>query len=145
MWNIKFFEELSLVELEEILRLRQSVFIIEQQSLFRDIDGQDADSVHIFSKENESITSYCRLIIDDDITIGRVIVNPDYRGQGKGRKLFNYAVEYIQANYPDKAIYITAMCYLEEFYESFAFEHISERYEIAGHMHVDMNLMPVGH
>lgn len=85
--------------------------------------------------------SYCRLLIEDIITIGRVIVNPIHRGEGKGRELFKYAIKYAQNNFPHLPINITAMCYLEKFYESFGFVHISERYDIAGHMHVDMELI----
>ena len=41
MWHIRRFEELSLEELAEILRLRQRVFILEQESLFEDIGRSD--------------------------------------------------------------------------------------------------------
>jgi|SRR5699024_11147642 len=140
MWSAKKFEELSLREVEEIFRLRQSIFIIEQKSLFVDIDGQDINALHIFHKKNERVISYCRFIIGDSITIGRVIVNPIDRGNGKGRELFRYAVQYAQDYFPDLPINITAMCYLEKFYESFGFVIISERYDVAGHMHVDMVL-----
>src|SRR5699024_4806342 len=140
MWNVKRFNELSLIELEAILRLRQSVFIIEQQSLFYDIDGKDRNAIHIFLKKEESIVSYCRITMNEQITIGRVVVNPIYRSHGEGRKLLEYTVEYIQQNFSKAPIHITAMCYLEEFYRSFGFEHISERYEIAGHLHIDMKL-----
>src|SRR5699024_5289609 len=142
MWMIKKFDELSKVETEEIFRLRQTVFIIVQKSLFIDIDGQDVNAIHIFYKKNNSIVSYCRLIIDNSITIGRVIVNPEYRGVGKGRELFEFALEHIKNNYPTSTVDITAMCYLEKFYESFGFEYNSERYDIADHMHVDMKLEP---
>lgn len=140
MWSIKVFDELSLLELEQILRLRQDVFIIEQESLFTDIDGQDSNAIHMFSREDEEISSYCRMIITDSVTIGRVIVNPNKRNMGRGKELFTFAVDYIKKEMPSSVIKITAMSYLEEFYKSFGFEFVSPRYDIAGHQHVDMEL-----
>lgn len=141
MWNIKKFQELYLSELEEIFKLRQSIFIIEQKSLFNDIDGLDNEAIHIFFKENDLITSYCRLIINDNIDIGRVIVHPEYRGKGKGKELFQYALNYCNNHYQSLSIHIAAMSYLEEFYRSFGFKSVSEMYDIAGHTHVDMKLI----
>ncbi|WP_031547939.1 GNAT family N-acetyltransferase [Salinicoccus luteus] len=140
MWHIRRFDELSLEELEEIYRLRQTIFILEQESFFADIDGEDREAVHIFHKEDGSITSYCRITTNGKIVIGRVLVNPGHRGGGRGRKLFDHALAYIRREYPSSPIDITAMCYLEDFYESFGFRRISERYDISGHLHVDMAL-----
>ncbi|WP_271399230.1 GNAT family N-acetyltransferase [Salinicoccus roseus] len=140
MWHIRRFEELSLEELAEILRLRQRVFILEQESLFEDIDGRDGEAVHIFHQEGDMIKSYCRITKSDKIVIGRVLVNPDYRGEGRGKELFDYALEHVKQEHPSTPVAITAMCYLEGFYETFGFRRISERYDIAGHQHVDMAL-----
>ncbi|WP_342388746.1 GNAT family N-acetyltransferase [Salinicoccus bachuensis] len=140
MWHIRRFEALSLEELEEIYRLRQTVFILEQESLFADIEGGEREAVHIFHEDDGIITSYCRITTDGKVVIGRVLVNPRHRGEGGGRELFGYALEYARREYPSSTIAITAMCYLEEFYESFGFSRASERYDIAGHMHVDMVL-----
>ncbi|KIH71439.1 GNAT family N-acetyltransferase [Salinicoccus roseus] len=140
MWHIRRFEELSLEELAEILRLRQRVFILEQESLFEDIDGRDGEAVHIFHQEDGEIKSYCRVMQADKIVIGRVLVNPDYRREGRGKELFDYALAHVKQEYPSTPVVITAMCYLEDFYETFGFRRISERYDIAGHQHVDMAL-----
>ena len=84
--------------------------------------------------------SYCRITKSDKIVIGRVLVNPDYRGEGRGKELFDYALEHVKQEHPSTPVAITAMCYLEDFYETFSFRRISERYDIAGHQHVDMAL-----
>lgn len=140
MWHIRRFEELSIEELTEIFRLRQEVFILEQESLFEDIDGEDGEAIHIFHQEDDMIKSYCRITKSDKIVIGRVLVNPDYRGEGRGKELFDYALEHVKQEYPSTPVAITAMCYLEDFYVTFGFRRISERYDIAGHQHVDMAL-----
>lgn len=50
-WNIKSFEELSNIELYEILKIRNEVFIIEQNCHYLDLDDKDYKSFHIFVKK----------------------------------------------------------------------------------------------
>lgn len=142
MWYVKNYNELELDELEQILGLRQDIFILEQESFFRDIDGKDQQSLHIFKKPDSDIHAYCRMEIQDRVLISRVIVNPKHRGNGMGRELFQYAVDYARKAHPDKTIQIIAMAYLHEFYESYGFKAISDKYDIAGHDHIDMELTP---
>ena len=50
---IKTFSELSATELYEILRLREAVFIVEQNCPYPEADGKDPDAVHFwYSGEN---------------------------------------------------------------------------------------------
>lgn len=142
MWYVKSYNELELDELEQILGLRQDIFILEQESFFRDIDGKDKDSLHIFKKEDSDIHAYCRMEVDDRVVISRVVVNPKHRGNGIGRELFQYGVNHGRKQYPEKTIQIIAMAYLLEFYQSYGFKVISEKYDIAGHNHLDMELTP---
>ena len=142
MWYVKNYNELELDELEQILGLRQDIFILEQESFFRDIDGKDKDSMHLFKKTDSIIRAYCRMEVGDKVLISRVVVNPKYRGNGMGRELFKYAVDYAREQYPEKQIQIIAMAYLLEFYESYGFKVISDEYDIAGHNHIDMVLTP---
>ena len=142
MWYVKNYNELELDELEQILGLRQDIFILEQESFFRDIDGKDKDALHIFKKKDGDIHSYCRMEVGDRVVISRVVVNPKHRGNGQGRELFQYAVDYGRKQYPEKTIQIIAMAYLLEFYQSYGFKIISDEYDIAGHNHVDMELTP---
>lgn len=142
MWYVKNYNELELDELEQILGLRQDIFILEQESFFRDIDGEDKDALHIFKKTDSDIRAYCRMEVSDKVLISRVVVNPKYRGNGKGRELFQQGVDYARKQYPEKQIQIVAMSYLLEFYESYGFKVISDEYDIAGHDHIDMALTP---
>ena len=40
-WTIKRFDELTLDELYDILQLRNEVFIVEQNCVYKDLDGKD--------------------------------------------------------------------------------------------------------
>lgn len=140
MWYIKEFDELSLNELEQIFRLRQSIFILEQKSYFEDIDGKDSESIHIFSKNDGYISSYCRVTVKDNIVLGRVTVHIDFRKNGKGREMLNYSLKYLEEKHPDKDIEIVAMSYLRKFYQSFGFITTSDIYIMDGDQHENMIL-----
>lgn len=141
MWYQKYFNELELIELEQIFRLRQSIFILEQKSFFEDIDGKDNSAIHIFNKTEGSIWAYVRLLVyDDKIVLGRVTIDQNNRGNGNGRLLLNQALDYIQQKHPNKNIEIVAMSYLKDFYSSLGFKSISKVYIIDNHPHEDMIL-----
>ena len=72
----KKFEELTLEELYEILKLRSEVFVVEQNCIYNDIDGKDKTSFHVIIKENNEITAYLRVlppgISYENAALGRV-------------------------------------------------------------------------
>ncbi|QQD85651.1 GNAT family N-acetyltransferase [Jeotgalicoccus sp. ATCC 8456] len=141
MWYIRQFDELNLYDFEQILRMRQSIFILEQKSFFEDIDGNDKKAIHIFNKENDNIWAYVRLLIyDDKIILGRVTVNKAKRGNGSGRQLLTKALEYCDNHFPNKNIEIVAMSYLRKFYNSLGFVSTSDVYIMDDHPHEDMIL-----
>lgn len=141
MWFHKKYNNLTLDELEQIFRLRQSIFIIEQKSFFEDIDGNDKNAIHIFKKEENEIWAYVRLLIyNDKIILGRVTVKRKNRKNGNGRLLLNEALSYINDYYPNKNIEIVAMSYLKEFYKSLGFKTVSDVYYMDNHPHENMVL-----
>ena len=60
---VKTFDELSTSELYEILKLRQDVFIIEQQCIYPDIDQKDSNSLHVFVKDQNEMVAYLRVLV----------------------------------------------------------------------------------
>jgi len=66
MWLIRKFNALTLNEMKQIFRLRQSIFIIELKSYFEDIDSKDSSAIHMFNKDKEIIRAYCRVLIHDE-------------------------------------------------------------------------------
>ena len=45
---IRTFDKLSTAELYEILRLREAVFIVEQNCPYPEADGKDPEAVHLW-------------------------------------------------------------------------------------------------
>lgn len=142
MWHIKKYNQLELTELEQILKLRQSIFILEQESFFEDIDGKDQEAIHIFNKDNGKVWAYTRILVyEHHVILARVTVNKNKRGDGSGRMLLEFALEYLNEEFPTKDIHIVAMSYLRNFYKSFGFKTTSEVYYMDDDPHEDMILI----
>ncbi len=67
------FEELSPDALYEILRFRQSIFVVEQRSPYPDLDGLDQEAWHLLLRAEGELVGYLRLI-PRPLRIGRVAV-----------------------------------------------------------------------
>ena len=52
---IKKFNELSIEEMYEILKLRVNIFVVEQKCPYEELDGKDDKCIHLFYKENDEI------------------------------------------------------------------------------------------
>lgn len=126
-------------ELYDILRLRFEVFVIEQNSIYEDIDGKDRNATHLFYTENGDIIAYSRVYeIEDYYKIGRVVVKKSRRGEQLGQMVFKKSMEYIKREDHSPTIKISAQDQLREFYKNFGFEVESEIYDDGGVPHVDM-------
>lgn len=138
----KKFNELTLEELYEILKLRSEVFVVEQKCIYNDIDGKDLTSSHIIIKENGKIKAYSRALQPgvsyEDASLGRVLVSPDARGKGYAKIIVTKGVEYILNNFNTTKITIGAQEYLKNFYSEIGFKPISEVYDEDGIPHLDM-------
>lgn len=138
--NVKRFEELSVYELYKILKLRSDVFILEQQCLYPDIDGNDPSAYHVFITEDDEIIAYCRIlpphVTMDHVTIGRVVSK--YRGYHLGEQVMKLAMDVIPRYFDDDAITLEAQCYAEGFYEKLGFQRISDEFLEDGIPHIQM-------
>ena len=141
-WKIKKFKDLSLDKLYEILKLRNKIFIVDQKSIYQDCDDKDKKSYHLFCEEDGKIICYLRIlekgISYEEISIGRVLVNENFRGQKLARQSMVKAIEFIENVLLEKVIIISAQSYLVKFYESLAFRVNSEIYKLDGIQHIEM-------
>jgi ElaA protein len=140
------FDELSSADLYEMLRFRQSIFVVEQRSPYPDLDGLDQSAWHLLLRTDGEISGYLRLITRPGppplLGIGRVAVAPLLRRLGLGRKLINEALRFCHAHYPGQALTLGAQLRLVRFYESFGFAAASEPYDDFGVMHIEMTRSP---
>ena len=88
---VKRFEELSLEEIYEILKVRVSVFVVKQNCAYQELDDKDQYSYHVFLKDDMGIKAYLRVIDKgvsfEDVSIGRVLTLE--RGCGLGNRILS--------------------------------------------------------
>lgn len=141
-WQCLTFAELTSERLYQILKIRQEVFAVEQQSVYLDVDGKDIEALHLFTTRGTDIIAYCRLLPPGlkypEPSIGRVLTAPSARGSGTGRALMQYALEVCNTHYQGSGIRISAQLYLEDFYSSLGFSRCSEPYGEDGIPHIEM-------
>ncbi len=149
-WRISTFKELTTEELYAILRLRQQIFVVEQQCIYQDCDGQDRNAHHLTgwhdSEEQPGLIAYLRILAPEEkhkkISIGRVLTHPKFRKKGVGREIMTRCLLSIKELYPESLVRISAQQYLIQFYESFGFRVTSDGYEEDGIPHIEMTLNP---
>ncbi|WML32898.1 GNAT family N-acetyltransferase [Clostridium sp. OS1-26] len=141
-WELKKFEELKVEEIYKILKIRNEVFIVEQQCAYQDCDSKDENSYHLYLENNGEIIAYLRILKKgvsyDEISIGRVLVHKKYRGKGISREMMLKAIKFIELNLNEKEIKIQAQSYLVNFYGSLGFKETSNEYLEDNIPHIDM-------
>ena len=141
-WRDHAFAELSVYELYAIVELRERVFVVEQACVYRDADGIDPVSRHLWLEDRGGILAYARIVPAGAkmpaVSIGRVIVAPEGRGTGLGRDLMRRALDAIRAHHGSVPVALGAQAHLEKFYGSLGFARTSEVYDDDGIPHVDM-------
>ena len=65
-FTAKNFNELSSLELYEILKARSQVFIVEQNMRCQDMDGVDLTARHFALLKDGKVLAYLRAFYDDD-------------------------------------------------------------------------------
>ncbi len=146
--EIKHFDELSTDELYEILRIRNDVFVVEQNCVYQDCDKKDKRAHHLMCIHEGKLVAYLRILDKDvsfsEISIGRVCVDMKSRKKGLSKAILSRAIEYIEEDLKCGKIRISAQEYLTAFYMSFGFAPVSDVYLEDGIPHVEM-LYASGH
>jgi ElaA protein len=135
------FETLMAGDLYELLRFRQSIFVVEQRSAYPDLDGLDQTAWHLLARVEGALAGYLRLV-PAPLRIGRVAVAARLRRHGLGRRLMEEALLFCREHYPDLQVALTAQAHLVPFYRGLGFEPTGEPFDDFGLTHVDMELRP---
>ncbi|WP_323122229.1 GNAT family N-acetyltransferase [Burkholderia alba] len=142
-WRWKPFAKLSAGEVYQLLSARSDVFVVEQNCVYRDIDGADADAWHLGAYDDAGrLACYLRVLLPDaadpDIRIGRVLTTQAFRGMGLGNVMLDEALKRIRAQWPDTPISLHAQAHLQTFYGAFGFAPSSDIHDEDGIPHVWM-------
>ena len=136
----KLFRELTVDELYELLRVRAEVFVVEQDCVYQDLDGDDQVSVHLWLTDGGKVVALCRVCPAgthmEEVSIGRVITTE--RGKGYGKRIMLEGIKVAQEHFNAKRIDIEAQEYARSFYEQVGFRQSSEPFMLDGIPHIRM-------
>ena len=139
---VKQFNELTNEELYQLLRLRVSVFVVEQNCPYMELDDRDQAALHVWFEDREGIQAYLRILaagtVSEHVTIGRVIAVR--RRCGLGSRILSEGIRIAKEALGAEKIYVEAQVYAKEMYEKQGFLQISEEFPEDGIPHVKMLL-----
>lgn len=144
-FQLYFFQDLKPNLLYKILKLRQNVFIIEQNCIYDDIDNKDEQSQHLCLLHNEALIAYSRLVPSSPThplpSIGRIVVAPEFRKQQLGKKIILKSLNIFRESGESK-VYIEAQYHLTKYYQTFGFKEKGKPYDLDGitHIHMEVNM-----
>lgn len=144
------FSQLNGCQLYYLLRLRQQVFVVEQNCPYLDADGLDQQALHLFCRSRKTtgdeLVGCLRILAPGSRfstpSIGRLATSPAVRHKGLGRMLMQQAMQRCLSTYPGQTITISAQLYLAGFYTSLGFTAIARPYDEDGIPHIDMVFRP---
>ena len=138
--HIKTFHKLTTDELYELLRVRSEVFVVEQNCVYLDLDGDDQNSIHLWMTKGERTVALARVCPAGthmkEISIGRVITTE--RGKGYGKQIMLHAIDAAIEHFDAKCIDIEAQEYARGFYESVGFQQSSDTFMLDEIPHIKM-------
>lgn len=140
-------ESFSALEIYEIIKAREAVFVVEQNCPYQETDNMDLYAWHLSTFFNGEFAAYTR-VVDPGVkynqpSIGRVMTLKKYRKLKIGRLLMEEAIRFTELKFPERGIKIGAQVYLQNFYESLGFQSTSkEPYDEDGILHIDMIKKP---
>ena len=116
------------VALYRILWLRVSVFVVEQQAAYPEIDGRDL----------EPGAELMWIVEDDEVLATLRILCGDARGRGLAARLMEAAIERCAHLARDLPIDLDAQLQLEQWYGRFGFVRTGDAYQEDGIPHIPM-------
>ncbi|MBL4765327.1 MAG: GNAT family N-acetyltransferase [Colwellia sp.] len=138
-WQTKHFNELSLDQLYDLLKLRVDVFVVEQRCYYPDLDSEQNQldrhqkTLHLLGYQGSTLVAYLRILAQGQsypnyISIGRVATAKSVRGSGLGHELMSAGLKISQQHFANQSIKISAQQHLLKYYQHHGFEQVSAMY-----------------
>ena len=142
--SVKDFNSLSTKEIFDMYKLRNQIFIVEQNCAYQDVDDKDLVALHLLIMDNKELVGYSRILPPNtsykEPSIGRVAIRENYRKKGVGKLLMNRSMEETKLKYKNQAIVISAQLYLLKFYRDLGFYEEGSQYLEDDIPHIKMRL-----
>ncbi|GAA1798445.1 GNAT family N-acetyltransferase [Nocardioides hankookensis] len=133
------FEQLDAATAYAVWRLRQDVFVVEQECPYPDLDGRDDEpgTRHVVMDEDGAVVGYARVLDDSDAwRIGRVVLAPSARGRGLADAVMDVALQLSKG----RDVVLDAQSPLAGWYATFGFEVDGPEFLEDGIPHLPMRL-----
>jgi predicted GNAT family N-acyltransferase/RimJ/RimL family protein N-acetyltransferase len=127
--------------LYRLLWLRVTVFVVEQQAAYPEIDGRDIEpgAELLWASEGDDVLATLRILREPENTrIGRVATAARARGRGIAADLMRAAVELLDAETPGIPVLLDAQAHLAGWYGRFGFVVSGPPFAEDGIPHVPM-------
>ena len=136
----KYFNELTVKELYDLLQLRSEVFVVEQDCVYQDIDGKDQTALHVLGIKNNKVVVYSRIFKPGEYfkeaSIGRVVVAKTERQHKYGYDIMEASIKVVEEYFNTNSIKLSAQVYLKTFYNNLEFKEVGEEYLEYGWPHI---------
>lgn len=133
------YTDLTTNQFFELLKLRISVFVVEQNCPYQELDDLDLISNHFFGSLDGQLIALGRVYKElGTVFIGRIAVKSNYRKNGYARKLMEFILQEVKTKFPDLTIELSAQEYLINFYGSLGFVSQGKTYLEDGIPHIKM-------
>ena len=136
------FSSFSLDEMYDILRIRATVFVLEQGVVYIDPDGNDKNAVQIYASVDGVMVGCLRIYQLEEGTyrIGRVAVLKEFRGLGIGNAMMKEAIQYLRERTNATKACLDAQLHAIGFYEKLGFTLFTEEFLEEGLLHRGMQM-----
>lgn len=142
VWQMATLDALSPQALYALLQMRSDVFVVEQNCVFLDMDGQDAQALHLMAWRGDTLVACARCFAPgvqfQEASIGRIATRLNVRGDGLGHLLVQKAIALVISRWGSQPIRIGAQARLKHFYQGHGFDDMGMPYVEDGIDHLEM-------
>lgn len=136
------FEDLDARTAYDVWRLRQDVFVVEQECAYPDLDGRDHEpgTRHVVLWRDDVVGGCIRLLEEEDgaVRVGRVVLTRALRGQGLAEEMMHEAL----ASVGERRAVLDAQSPLADWYAGFGFTVDGPEFLEDGIPHLPMRRAP---
>ena len=142
-WTWFRFNDFDVATFYAYLKLRQDVFVVEQNCIYADLDDLDQAAWHLVGRDaSGAVLAGLRLVAPGlkfaEPSLGRVVVATAARKGGTGHALVAEGLAQSARIFAAVGNRIGAQAHLQRFYSRLGFVTVSDEYDEDGIQHVDM-------